>query len=216
MSEPNSAASADFASTFEAQIEAMAQLDALRREKADLIETRQLNSLAVVQASRKAHEANKKQLKSDMKKTTAYVRKIKAINAEGLKQCIQDTESLNLTLYISEIVGAIVETSFKATDVPNVVKLCVCLHRRYDDFTIPLVGGLKSALLSQPSEDDKDAGKRKRIQIRFLVELFQSGLCTDDEFFCQLLRSLIGKRNLAQATPGLSAGRYVKTYSQFQ
>ena len=37
------------------------------------------------------------------------------------------------------------------------------------------------------------AGKRKRIQIRFIVELFQVGICLDDEFFCQLLRALVGK-----------------------
>ena len=41
--------------------------------------------------------------------------KIRSINVEGLQQCIRDSESLNLTLYISEIVAAIVETNYKAT-----------------------------------------------------------------------------------------------------
>ena len=37
------------------------------------------------------------------------------------------------------------------------------------------------------------AGKRKRIQIRLIIELYQVGICLDDDFFSQLLRSLVGK-----------------------
>jgi hypothetical protein len=100
------------------------------------------------------NEANKsQQLKSDMKKATAFVKKLRAINAEGtlilasnsticelfaiwcirlgLQQCLRDADAVNLTLYISEIVGGILETSFKATDVPGIVQLCVVMHKRY-------------------------------------------------------------------------------------
>jgi hypothetical protein len=53
--------------------------------------------------------------------------------------------------------------------------------------------GLRTSLLSPPADDDKDAGKTKRIQIRFIIELYQAGICIDEDFFGILLRSLVGK-----------------------
>ena len=140
---------------FEAQLEALGCIKELKKEKEEFIANRAKNFPAVVAISRKEHETNKKQLKSDQKKTTAFVKKIRSINTEGLQQCIRDTETLNLTLYISEIVGAIVETAYKATDVPSMVKLCIDLHRRYDEFTGPLLNGLRTALFTAPAEDDQ-------------------------------------------------------------
>lgn len=178
---------------FEAQVEALGQLEGLKREKDDILEQRKPNLPANVAATRKLHLSNKSSLKSDLKKTTAFVKKIKSINTEGLLQCIRDVESLNLSLYVSEIVNAIVETNFKATDVPNMVKLSVCLHQRYEEFTSSLLPALRSSLIAVPSDDDKEAGKKRRIQIRFTMELFQAGVWTDDAFFCELLAFLLGK-----------------------
>ena len=132
----------------EAQIEALAQFDDLTKEKSELIANKKSNSLPDVLVFRKAHESNKSNLRSDLKKTTAFVKKIKSINFEGLQQCIRDTETLNLHLYTSEIVAAIIETNYKATDVPSVVKLCVCMHRSYEEFTNGLISGLKAMLLN--------------------------------------------------------------------
>ena len=140
---------------FEAQLEALSCIEELKKEREELLVNRAKNFTAVVTISRKEHEANKKQLKSDLKKTTAFVKKIRSINTEGLQQCIRDTETLNLTLYISEIVGAIVETAYKATDVPSMVKLCIELHKRYNVFTAPLLTGLRTALFTAPAEDDQ-------------------------------------------------------------
>ena len=78
------------------------------------------------------------------------------------------------------------------------VKLAVILHRRYEEFCDGLCAGIKSSLLGPlPSlEEDPDAGKKKRIQIRFVIELYQAGLFTDEEFFCQLLRNILGKSRM--------------------
>jgi hypothetical protein len=110
-------------------------------------------------------------------------------------------------LYISEIVDAIILTTYKATDVSNMVKLCVCLHRRYEDFTPPLCAGLRSSLLSPLSEEDPEAGKKRRIQIRFVVELYQGGLFLDEEFFPDLLRYLLGGRAPSRAGSAPAGGR---------
>lgn len=184
---------------FEAQLEALAQLEGIKKEKDELLVYKQSNSIPNITTIRKTNDANKSNLKSDLKKTTAFVKKIKSINFEGLQQCIRDTETLNLTLYISEIVTAITETNYKPTDVPSVVKLCVCLHRRYEEFTTGLLSGIKTMLLSSStstsSEEEKEFGKKKRIVIRFAIELYQSGIWPDTncDFFVELLRSLLGK-----------------------
>jgi regulator of nonsense transcripts 2 len=182
-----------FEKELEAQIDALGQLQELKKEKDEVVALRSSNLPSAVQGARKEFEANKKNLKSDLKKATAFVKKIRSINSEGLQQCIRDVETLNLTQHISEVVTAAVETAFKATDTPSMVKLCIALHKRYDEFTGPLVNGLRASLLSHPNEEDKEANKTRRIQIRFIIELYQAGLCLDDEFFCQLLRLLVGK-----------------------
>lgn len=179
----------------EAQLEALAAIEDLKKERDEMVAQRQANGPAATLASRKAHEANKKNLKSDLKKTTAFVKKIRSINTEGLQQCIRDVESLNLTLYISEIVGAIVETAYKATDVPSMVKLCVSLHRRYEEFTTPLLTGLKTALLSAPAEDDKVRPAPRRPHIEQPPHPLPSPLWARPPLTASLLSPLI--RSLA-------------------
>lgn len=178
---------------FEAELELLAQIDAIQREKDSLLTGRLANLPQNIAAWRKQNEKAKQQLKSDLKKSNAFVKKLKLINADGIQQCIKDTESLNLNLFVSEIVSGIVATTFKATDVSHMVKLCVCLHQKYEEFGDPLITGVKQAIITLPSEDDQDAGKRKRIQIRFIVELFQAGFFSDDEYFVRLLKNLLGK-----------------------
>eukprot|EP01035_Chromulina_nebulosa_P024460 gene24460-31851_t len=191
----------DYEKDFELQLEVLAQIDALRKERSDLLTTRQANlpGSPALKAARLEHENSKKQaLKSDLKKSNAFVKRLKAITTDGIQQCLRETESLNLSLFISEIVAAILSVPFKATDVSIMVKLAVILHRRYEEFCDGLCAGIKSSLLGPlPSlEEDPDAGKKKRIQIRFVIELYQAGLFTDEEFFCQLLRNILGKSRM--------------------
>ena len=137
----------------EIQLEAMAQLEVLKRERDAVLEARASHSVSGVQKYRQDHEANKKQLKSDLKKGTAFGKKIKTITPDGLQQCVKDVEVLNLTNYISEIVAAIIEVNYKITDVPVVVNLCTALHRRYEDFTVPLISGIRESLMHGPDDD---------------------------------------------------------------
>lgn len=182
-----------FEESFEAQIDLQAQLDTLKRERDELITGRTPNLPQNIAAFRKQNEKLKAQLKSDLKKSNTFVKKLKTITSEGIVQCIRDTESVNLNLFVSEIVNAVVATTYKATDVPGMVKLCVCMHQKYEEFCEPLLLGLKQALITPPAEDDPEAGKRKRIQIRFMVELYQAGLLAEDEYFIRLLKNLLGK-----------------------
>lgn len=169
---------------FEEQLEALSILDNIKKEIEANAALRESNSLLKAQEARN----NRGKLKSDLKKTTAFVKKVRAITPESLQQCLRDTETLNLTLYLSEIVAALLEAKFKFNEVPGIVKLCTQLHLLYEDFTNPLISGLKESLLQHDGD-----GKRKRIQIRFLIELYQVGIFTEDSFFRQLIRYIIGK-----------------------
>jgi len=62
------------------ELEAQISLQVLITQKAELLATRESNSGAAVKKSRDEHVKNKKSLKSDLKKTTAFVKKIKNIN----------------------------------------------------------------------------------------------------------------------------------------
>jgi regulator of nonsense transcripts 2 len=188
-------------STVEEELEILATLEQLTKEKDEFIAARQAVLPRNIGPKRKEFQ-NSKLVKSDVKKSTAFVKKLKAINAEGIQQCIRDTDTLNLTLYLSEIVAAILATTFKATDSSLMVKLCQSLHSKYDEFTEPLITGLKSSLLTSGSGGEgapvmeggeAEVGKKKRIQIRFVIEIYQAGIFNDEEFFNQLLRTLLGK-----------------------
>lgn len=173
---------------FEKIIEAQAQLESLKKESDALLALRKCNSLKQVQIARREQD----KLKSDLKKATTFVKKIRVITSEGLQQCARDVETLNLTLYVSEIVAALIECNFKATDVSVVVDICCKLHQRYDDFTSPLISGLKESLLDGAEEEDS---KKKRMQLRLIIELFQVGLFVESDFFCQLLQHLVGRNS---------------------
>jgi len=183
----------DLLEELEAQLEGLQLLEDLKKEINSAVEQRKSFSSANIPALRLANETSKSNLKSDVKKASAFVKKIRSITSEGLQQCIRDTESLNLTLYISEIVSALLETNYKPNDVPAIIRLCISLHHRYDDFTQPLLNGLQECLLQPFNEDEKDAGRKKRIQIRLIVELFEAGIYENSDFFLVLLRSLVGR-----------------------
>ena len=187
-----------FEADMEAQLDALAALESIKQEKDVLIAERTLNLPINIANRRKEIKAmDGSKMKSDLKKSTAFVKKIKTINSEGLQQCIRDAETLNLNLYISEIVSALLEIKFKAPDINGIVKLCSHLHCRYDDFTIPLLNGLKESILKPltPGSND-ELMKQRRLQIRLLIEFFQLGLINDGDFFNQLLRSILGKSKL--------------------
>ena len=80
---------AAFADDFEAQLKAMEQIENLEKEKAEFLKARQANLPKFVIEKREKHV--KAKLKSDLKKSNAYVKKLKqTINSEGIQQCIRD------------------------------------------------------------------------------------------------------------------------------
>ena len=82
----------DYEKDFELQLEVLAQIDALRKERSDLLSARQANLAGspALKAARLEHENSKKQsLKSDLKKSNAFVKRLKVVTTEGIQQCLR-------------------------------------------------------------------------------------------------------------------------------
>lgn len=80
--------------------------------------------------SRESHEANKARLKSDLKKTTAFTKKVKALSEDQRASLDKDVDTLNLSRYVSEVVDAVAENRLKNADVSVAVHLCCLMHQR--------------------------------------------------------------------------------------
>lgn len=93
-------------------------------------ELRAKHTPEALKASRDAHEANKAKLKSDLKKTTAFTKKVKALSEDQRASLDKDVDALNLSRYVSEVVDAVAENRLKNADVPVAVHLCCLMHQR--------------------------------------------------------------------------------------
>lgn len=182
---------------FESELQALAKLESIQADVAARFKARDdLANPQNLKLARQSHQDNKKSLKSDVKKTAVFVNKLRSINSEALAQCVRDVDALNLTLYVSEIVTALSEVSFKPQDVPAIVKLCCALHKRYEEFAPSLLDRLKQSMLTPlTSANDENNLKKRRIQIRLIVELFDSGFFVEEDFFISLMKLLTGKSN---------------------
>lgn len=129
-------------------------------------------------AARKEFEASKRKLKTDVKKCTAFVKKVKSGSAWSMKPAdIQrDVASLNLSRYVDEIVAALLESNYKVADIPIIVALCKSMHQRYKDFLPALLSGLWKVVHSKPNAE---TAKLRRIYVRLLTEFILSGLVTE-------------------------------------
>mmetsp|Transcript_33579 Transcript_33579/g.61792 ORF Transcript_33579/g.61792 Transcript_33579/m.61792 type:complete len:1566 (-) Transcript_33579:189-4886(-) len=147
-------------------------------------------STSALDAGRQLFELSKKKLKSDLKKCTAFVKKIKAgtyPSSKELESPNNPIRTLNLTRYVEEVASALMEpqTKVKQADVPGMVMLCVEMHRRYPTFAEALIPTLLSCV-SGNAADGRDnggpesgSGLPRRICFRLLTEFVLHGIITD-------------------------------------
>ncbi|KAI8063219.1 armadillo-type protein [Gongronella butleri] len=154
------------------------------------------------QANRQAwdHE-NKpalKNLDSNMKKNTTFIKKCKtSLAADSQQQLLNDIKKLSLEKYISEIVAGVLEGMLKcktSTDIRACVEVVSALHQRFPtSFTLLLTSGLAKALqpgnrqqlasLTSEQRDRDEAARisRQRTYIRIAVELWLVGVLRNVE-----------------------------------
>lgn len=114
-------------------------------------------------------------LDSNLKKNTAFVKKLKLFTANQLDGLLKDMSSLNLTKYISEISLALSEAKIKLTDVNAAVSLCGHLHQIYGDFSGTFYENWQKILIIKPNEKIQNASKL-RVDLKFFAELVSAGI----------------------------------------
>eukprot|EP00752_Nemacystus_decipiens_P014194 g12623.t1 len=180
---------------FEAQLEAVSQLELLQKEERARRELREKHAPEALKLSRESHEANKSKLKSDLKKTTAFTKKVKQLSEDQRASLDKDLETLNLSRYVSEIVDAVAENKLKNADVSVAVHLCCLMHQRYPEFAEDLVAKLAGPFVSAPGDEEreeKELLRRKRSNLRLLTELHAVGVFDGSRLIVRIVRSLCG------------------------
>jgi len=85
-------------------------------------------------ASRAQHTAKKKSLKTDLKKASGYAKKLKELVANQVASLQKDAETLNLFMYVSEVVAALhspeLLSRLRQADCSSVAQLCAAFHVR--------------------------------------------------------------------------------------
>lgn len=144
--------------------------------------------------ARKAFEDNKKTLKSDLKKCTTFVKKIKGGTAWSMKpdDIVRDVATLNLSRYVEEVVAAILEGNIKVTDIPVVLALCKAMHHRYSDFLPNLTQGLWTVITSKNSDE---TSKNRRIYVRIVTEFLLNGFTTETKPLLKLITEATGGKD---------------------
>ena len=141
--------------------------------------------------ARKDFEMAKKSLTSDLKKCTAFVKKIKVGTAWSMKPAdiAKDVASLNLSRYVEEVTAAILEARLKVGDLPVVVALCVAMHTRYAEFLPNLLPSLWSLIHSKLTDDN---AKSRRIYVRLVTEFLLNGIIHDTKQLIKLIGDITG------------------------
>jgi regulator of nonsense transcripts 2 len=158
------------------------------------IENRTSLSAKELASARKAFEASKKSLKSDLKKCTAFVKKIKAGGAWSMKpeHIVKDVSTLNLSRYVEEVVAALLESKLKRTDLPVVLALCKAMHQRYPEFMPNLLKRLWSVIQGKPTEE---TAKLRRIYVRLITEFLLNGILTETKTLVKLIAESTGGKD---------------------
>ncbi|XP_075552424.1 UPF2 regulator of nonsense mediated mRNA decay isoform X1 [Dermacentor variabilis] len=149
----------------------------------------ELRSKNLTAAGNRPEEAFFSRLDSNLRKNTAFVKKLKTISEAQRDSLLKDMAGLNLTKYISEVAAAIVEAKLKMSDIQTAVIVCSSLHQRYAEFSTQL---LENWLKTLPlKKDDKATNLSKiRVDLRFFAELLACGVFTQKEGL-PVLRNLL-------------------------
>lgn len=136
--------------------------------------------------SRQEFEASKKKLKSDLKKCTAFVKKIKSGSAWSMRPAdiSRDVATLNLSRYVEEVASALTDAKLKVADLPVVVALVIAMHQRYDAFLPAVLPVMWSTIHGKATEE---TAKLRRLYLRLITEFLLNGIITETK---QLVKTI--------------------------
>ncbi|RLN87580.1 hypothetical protein BBJ28_00005886 [Nothophytophthora sp. Chile5] len=179
---------------------ALAQVADLQRQLDARLELRAQNSPERVAALRAQISGGALKLKSDIKKSSAFVKKLKLLSESNAESVLKDVEELNLTRYVSECVAALAEAPLKLADLPAAVRAASLLHQRYEDFASGMVRTLVGVFESSYGSEDKSKMVKRRLILRMLSELYLAGVFDDVQVVAQLIQRVARREQGSSAS----------------
>ena len=156
-------------------------------------EMRTLNLEDRVNETRNAWSKNKRKLKSDLKKTTALMKKLKNFTSASADAVCADLKKLNFSRFASEAAVALARSELKSSDLDGVLQVASFLHQRYADFTEPFLEGVMSVFANTGANgSDNSSQKRKRITLRLICKLLVGGIIPEPRNIMKIMRSITG------------------------
>ncbi|KAF1792340.1 Armadillo-type fold [Phytophthora cactorum] len=170
----------------DAQAQALSQLRDLQRQSEARSALRSVNSAANVAAVREQLATLK--LKSDIKRSSAFVKKLRVLSEANADSLLRDADELNLTRYVSECVAALADAPLKAADLAAAVKVASLLHQRYEDFAPGMVRTLIGSFEASYASEDKSKMLKRRLILRLLCELYLAGVFEDVQVIAHIIQ----------------------------
>ncbi|VDN02864.1 unnamed protein product [Thelazia callipaeda] len=146
-------------------------------------------------------ETQLRKMDSTLKKTTAFLKKLKNFGTAQFESLLQDIEKVNLSKFLEEMAKTVADIKLKYSDVQAIVNICVHLSCYYEEFSRNLL--LEFRKLLPVKRNDKIQNPSKlRVDIRLLGELCLHGVFQKDGL--QLLGSALAFLTLTDKTDHLN------------
>ncbi|EFO26274.2 hypothetical protein LOAG_02196 [Loa loa] len=142
-------------------------------------------------------EEQLRKMDSTLKRTTAFMKKLKNIGCIQLTSVLQDVDKVNLSKFVEEMTATIAEAKIKYSEVQAVVKVCVHLSCYYAEFSSLLLLEFRKLLPSRRNDKIQNPSKL-RVDIRLLGELCLHGVFGKEGV--QLLGSVVSFLTLTDRT----------------
>ncbi|KAG3097547.1 Regulator of nonsense transcripts [Phytophthora idaei] len=184
----------------DAQAQALSQLRDLQRQSEARSALRSANSAANVAVVREQLATLK--LKSDIKRSSAFVKKLRVLSEVNADSLLRDAAELNLTRYVSECVAALADAPLKAADLAAAVKVASLLHQRFEDFAPGMVRALIGGFEASYASEDKSKMLKRRLILRLLCELYLAGVFEDVQVIAHIIQ-----RVARRESPGAKKSR---------
>ncbi|OWZ09457.1 LOW QUALITY PROTEIN: Regulator of nonsense transcripts 2 [Phytophthora megakarya] len=184
----------------EDDVQALTQLRDLQRQSDVRAALRDANCAANVALVRAQLSSLK--LKSDIKRSSAFVKKLRLLSEANADSLLRDAVELNLTRYVSECVAALADAPLKAADLGAAVKVSSLLHQRYEDFAPGMERALVGSFEASYASDDKSKMLKRRLLLRLLCELFLAGVLEDVQVSAHIIQRVARREQ-----PGVRKGK---------
>lgn len=122
-----------------------------------------------------------RKLDSNLKKNTAFVKKVKNFTESQKDSIIRDFSVLNLSKYVAELANSVAEAKLKISDVPSMVELCSLAHQRYAEFSSNLLDFYFKKTFPKRKDDQISNLSKFRVDLRLLADLITVGVFVDKD-----------------------------------